>query len=47
MNETKTDVAQSIDVLPGTELLPDLKHDIRSPYEGNRSNRQQLRYFLR
>lgn len=32
MNETKTDVVTEMDVLPGTELLPDLKHDI-VPYE--------------
>ena len=32
MNETKTDVATDVGVLPGTELLPDLKHDI-VPYE--------------
>lgn len=32
MNETKTDVATEVGVLPGTELLPDLKHDI-VPYE--------------
>ncbi|MFT5046352.1 MAG: hypothetical protein ACI8UP_003331 [Porticoccaceae bacterium] len=32
MSETKTDVVNEVDVLPGTELLPDLKHDI-VPYE--------------
>lgn len=32
MNETKTDVVNEVDMLPGTELLPDLKHDI-VPYE--------------
>jgi uncharacterized protein YaaN involved in tellurite resistance len=28
MNETQTDVITEVDALPGTELLPDLKHDI-------------------
>lgn len=32
MAETTTDVATEVDILPGTELLPDLKHDI-VPYE--------------
>ena len=32
MAETTTDVATQVDVLPGTELLPDLKHDM-VPYE--------------
>jgi len=32
MPENKTDVATELDVLPGTELLPDLQHDI-APYE--------------
>lgn len=32
MAETTVDLASEIDVLPGTELLPDLKHDI-IPYE--------------
>lgn len=32
MAETTVDVAAATDVLPGTELLPDLKHDI-VPYE--------------
>lgn len=32
MAETTVDAATEIDVLPGTELLPDLKHDI-VPYE--------------
>ncbi len=32
MVQTRTDVATEIDILPGTELLPDLKHDI-VPYE--------------
>ena len=32
MAETTLDVATSVDVLPGTELLPDIKHDI-VPYE--------------
>ncbi|MFT5893183.1 MAG: hypothetical protein ACI8VW_000048 [bacterium] len=32
MNETQTDVITEVDALPGTELLPDLKHDI-VPYE--------------
>ena len=32
MAETTIDVATQVDVLPGTELLPDLKHDI-VPYE--------------
>ncbi len=41
MNETKTDVAQTIDVLPGTELLPDLKHDI-VPYEKADLGERQL-----
>jgi len=41
MNETKTDVAQSIDVLPGTELLPDLKHDI-VPYDKAEVGERQL-----
>lgn len=41
MNETKTDVAQAIDVLPGTELLPDLKHDI-VPYEKAELGERQL-----
>lgn len=32
MAEAPTDVATEVDVLPGTELLPDLKHDI-VPYD--------------
>lgn len=32
MAEAPTDVATEVDVLPGTELLPDLKHDI-IPYD--------------
>lgn len=32
MADTVTDVAAEVDILPGTELLPDLKHDIL-PYE--------------
>ena len=32
MSETKVDTAVGIDILPGTELLPELKHDI-VPYE--------------
>lgn len=32
MSETKTDVVNEVGILPGTELLPDLKHDI-VPYE--------------
>lgn len=32
MAETTVDVATAVDVLPGTELLPDLKHDI-VPYD--------------
>ncbi len=32
MSETKVDTAVGIDVLPGTELLPEVKHDI-VPYE--------------
>lgn len=32
MAETPVDVSSEVDILPGTELLPDLKHDI-VPYE--------------
>jgi uncharacterized protein YaaN involved in tellurite resistance len=32
MAETTVDVSSEVDILPGTELLPDLKHDI-VPYE--------------
>ncbi len=41
MTESKTDVADKIDVLPGTELLPDLKHDI-VPYEQADVSERQL-----
>lgn len=42
MAETQTDVATEVDVLPGTELLPDLKHDI-VPYEQvDAAERQQI-----
>jgi len=41
MNETRTDVAEQVDVLPGTELLPDLKHDI-VPYEQIDLSERQL-----
>jgi len=41
MNETKTDVAEMVDLLPGTELLPDLKHDI-VPYEQAEVGERQL-----
>jgi len=32
MSETTTRVATDVDLLPGTELLPDLKHEL-VPYE--------------
>lgn len=41
MNETKTDVVTEVDILPGTELLPDLKHDI-VPYEKFDTSERQL-----
>lgn len=41
MSETTTDLAQKVDVLPGTELLPDLKHDI-VPYEQVDASERQL-----
>ena len=41
MSETTTDTAEKIDVLPGTELLPDLKHDI-VPYEQVDASERQL-----
>ena len=37
MSETRVDTAVGIDVLPGTELLPELKHDI-VPYEQTSSD---------
>lgn len=37
MTETKVDTAVGVDVLPGTELLPELKHDI-VPYEQTSTN---------
>jgi len=40
MADTKTDTAVGIEVLPGTELLPDLKHDI-VPYEKTSSDERQ------
>lgn len=41
MSETTTDIAEKVDVLPGTELLPDLKHDI-VPYEQVDASERQL-----
>lgn len=41
MSETTTDIADKVDVLPGTELLPDLKHDI-VPYEQVDASERQL-----
>ena len=41
MTESKTDVATEVSVLPGTELLPDLKHDI-VPYEKVDVSERQL-----
>jgi len=41
MSETKTDVVTEVDILPGTELLPDLKHDI-VPYEKVDLSERQL-----
>jgi uncharacterized protein YaaN involved in tellurite resistance len=41
MSETKTDVVTELDVLPGTELLPDLKHDI-VPYEKIDGSERQM-----
>ncbi len=39
MTETKVDTATRVDVLPGTELLPELKHEI-VPYEEVSSDEQ-------
>ena len=41
MSQSKTDVATEVAVLPGTELLPDLKHDI-VPYEKVDATERQL-----
>jgi len=41
MTETKTDVATELNILPGTELLPDLKHDI-VPYEKVDASERQM-----
>jgi uncharacterized protein YaaN involved in tellurite resistance len=41
MSDTKTEVATELDILPGTELLPDLKHDI-VPYEKVDASERQL-----
>lgn len=41
MSETTTDIAEKVDILPGTELLPDLKHDI-VPYEQVDASERQL-----
>ena len=41
MSQSKTDVATEVAILPGTELLPDLKHDI-VPYEKVDATERQL-----
>jgi len=42
MAQTRTDVATEVDILPGTELLPDLAHDM-VPYEKiDAAERQQI-----
>ena len=42
MAETPTDVATQVDILPGTELLPDLKHDMVAYDEVDPAERSRI-----
>jgi len=47
MTETKLDTAIANDVLPGTELLPDVKHEIVPYTETSKDERQRIDNLMR